>query len=112
HPNRPLWLKAVSRGLSTEKPLPKREKNLFTPMTPQQEKLLTKLKTWRNKQADIEGVEPAMIVTSPVLKEIAQRGPTTLEALRSIPLLRQWQITRYGEQLIKELSKSPISSGD
>lgn len=112
HRNRPLWLKAVSKGLSTENPLPKREKSLFTPLTPQQEKLLTKLKTWRNKQAEIEGVEPAMIVTSPVLKEIAQRGPSTLEALRSIPLLRQWQITRYGEQLIKELSKSPGSSGD
>ncbi len=112
HRNRPLWLKAVSKGLNTENPLPKREKTLFAPMTPQQEKLLTKLKTWRNKQAEAEGVEPAMVVTSPALKEIAQRGPATLEALRSIPLLRQWQITRYGEQLIKELSKSAVSQGE
>jgi ribonuclease D len=112
HRNRPLWLKALSKGLSTENPLPKREKNIFTPMTPQQEKLLTKLKTWRNKQAETEGVEPAMIVTSPVLKEIAQQGPRTLEALQSISLLRRWQITRYGAQLIKELSHAPSSSGN
>lgn len=102
--NRSLWLKTVAKGLTAADPLPKREKGSFSPMTPYQEKLLTKLKSWRNKQAEIEGVEPAMVVTSPVLKEIAQQAPADLQALQSIPSLRRWQIDRYGSQLLREIA--------
>lgn len=105
--NPSLWLNTIHKGLQAIQPLPKREKGLFSPMTPAQDKLFTRLKNWRNKEAEREGVEPAMIVTSYVLKEVAQKGPTTLEALGAIPSLRRWQIKRYGPALLKEVSSPP-----
>ncbi len=105
--NPALWLNAVSKGLTTTDPLPKTERNGTAPLTPDQERLLTRLKEWRNKQADKEGIEPAMVVTSGVLSEIAKRTPKSVEALREVSSLREWQIRRYGEQLLKEISTPP-----
>ncbi|HLG21397.1 MAG TPA: HRDC domain-containing protein [Candidatus Manganitrophaceae bacterium] len=107
HRNRSLWLQAVSTGLKKTDPLPKREKSRPEPMTPAQEKLLTKLKMWRNKQAEIEGVEPAMVLTTTVLKEIAVAKPATIEAIQSTPSLRRWQMNRYGAAILKEISNPP-----
>lgn len=104
--NPALWLSAVSRGLTTTDPLPKIERNGGAPLTPEQERLLTRLKEWRNKQAEQEGVEPAMVVTSGVLRDIVKRTPKSIEALREVASLRAWQIHRYGELLLKEISTS------
>lgn len=109
--NRALWLDAVSRGVKTTDPLPKREKNGFEPMTPDQEKALTRLREWRNRQAEAEGVEPAMVITSSALKEIVKQGPKSLEELSAMAPLRQWQIKRYGEPVLKELSRPSGASG-
>ncbi|TAK03463.1 MAG: ribonuclease D [Candidatus Manganitrophaceae bacterium] len=108
--NPPLWLNAVSKGLTTTDPLPKIERNGEAPLTPDQEKLLTRLKEWRNKQAEQEGIEPAMVITSGVLREIAKRTPKSAGALREVASLREWQIRRYGEPLLKEISTPPKPS--
>ncbi|WDT78348.1 MAG: HRDC domain-containing protein [Candidatus Manganitrophus sp.] len=105
--NPALWLNAVAKGLTTTDPLPKVERNGSAPFTPEQERLLTRLKEWRNKQAEQEGVEPAMVVTSGVLRDIAKRTPKSIEALREVASLREWQIHRYGELLIKEIFTPP-----
>lgn len=102
--NPTLWLSAVSRGLTTPEPLPKVERNGGAPLTPEQEKLLTRLREWRNKQAEQEEVEPAMVVTTGLLREIARQTPKTIDALQAITSLRQWQIRRYGEILLKEIA--------
>lgn len=108
--NPTLWLNAVSKGLTTTDPLPKIERNGEAPLTPDQEKLLTRLKEWRNKQAEQEGIEPAMVITSGVLREIAKRTPKSAGALREVASLREWQIRRYGEPLLKEISTPPKPS--
>ncbi|MBI3803890.1 MAG: ribonuclease D [Nitrospirae bacterium] len=102
--NPSLWLGAVARGLTTPDPLPKGERNGEAPLTPEQEKLLTRLREWRNKQAEQEALEPAMVITSGVLREIARYTPKTIEALQGISALRQWQIRRYGEPLLREIA--------
>ncbi|MFY9269813.1 MAG: HRDC domain-containing protein [Candidatus Manganitrophaceae bacterium] len=107
HPS--LWLEAVSKGLTTGEPLPKTERNGTVPLTADQEKRLTRLRGWRNRRAEEEGVEPAMVITSGVLEEVVRRMPETIEALRSIPSLRAWQIDRHGEALLRELT-SPVTS--
>lgn len=108
--NPALWLNAVSKGLTTTDPLPKTERNGGAPLTPDQDKLLTRLKEWRNRQAEQEGIEPAMVITSGVLREIAKRTPRSIEALQEVASLRGWQIRRYGEPLLQEITTPPKST--
>ncbi len=98
--NIPLWLAAIQKGIEANEPLPGRVKSQNPPLTSGQEKLLKVLKTWRNTQAETEKLEPAMVLTGNVLKEVARLKPKQMEDFESIPSMRQWQIKRYGEVLI------------
>ena len=105
--DRTLWIDAIKKGIVSTEPLPKKERKAgggSGPMTRFQQKLLVKLRLWRDKQAESEGVEPAMILTTPLLQEVAKKRPATIGALESIVPLRKWQIRHYGEQLIKEIA--------
>ncbi len=101
-----LWLEAIKKGLVCTEPLPKKERKAGggPPMTRYQQKLFIALRIWRDKQAQTEGVEPAMVLTTPLLQEICKKRPGTIAALESIVPLRKWQISHYGEQLIKEVT--------
>jgi len=104
------WLAATQAGLETNDPLPGRVKSNNGPLTNSQEKLLKALKIWRNKQAEDESLEPAMVLTSSVLKEVAREKPKNLESLASIPLIREWQIKRYGEGLLQAVHQKTNDS--
>ncbi len=105
--NKSLWLEAVTKGLTTEMPLPGRERRSAgqLSLTRDEEKLLVGLKAWRNKQAAVEGVEPSMVISSSTLKVIAREKPSTTGALDPILPLRKWQAQRYGSLLIQEISR-------
>ena len=109
-----VWLEAIAHGVTSNKPLAKKEKKTGggsgSPMTRYQQKLFLRLRLWRDKQAETEGVEPAMVLTTPAIAELAKKKPETIDALKSIPILRQWQISHYAEPLIEEIT-SFISSG-
>jgi len=106
------WLSAIKKGLETDTPLPGRIKRTHAPMassqaplTAAQEKTLKSLKGWRNRQAEKEELEPAMVLTGNALKEIVRRKPTTIEAFESIPMIRRWQTKRYGLFVLAELTR-------
>jgi ribonuclease D len=101
-----LWLEAIARGVTATEPLSKKERKSGggPPMTRYQQKLFINLRSWRDKQAETEGVEPAMVLTTPALAEVAKKRPSTIEVLKAIPILRKWQIAHYGEQLVKEVT--------
>ncbi len=102
-------LAAIAEGLASPLPETQRETTRGERMSPTRQKLFERLKLWRNRQAEHEGVEPAMVIPSPVLKEMAmRRGPVTLAMLSSPPLLRSWQIKRYGEALLQEMALPAI----
>lgn len=105
----PSWLAAIQNGIASEKPLPQKEKKRNTPMTISQQKLFARLRVWRDQQAKLDEVEAAMVLTTPLLKTIAKKRPVTISELASIPVLRKWQINRYGEKLTQEIAKSPGS---
>lgn len=105
----PMWLSAISKGLSSPLPLAGKEKRSGPPMTADLEKILKSLKSWRNALAEAEGLEPAMILTGNVLTEIIRQNPGSLEDLKEIPVIRAWQIRRYGENLLHEMEKAKNS---
>lgn len=104
--DRTQWIDAVRKGVTSIEPLPKKESKPGgeSSMTRTQQKLLVKLRSWRDKQAESEGVEQAMVLTTPLLQEISKKRPTTIAALDSMLSIRKWQIRHYGEQLIKEVA--------
>lgn len=104
------WLSAIQKGLETDEPLPPRVKSACPPLTTGQEKLLKALKAWRNTQAEAEGLEPAMVMTGGVLKEIARQKPKKGEDFNAVSQMRQWQIKRYGDPLLKEIRARKAST--
>jgi ribonuclease D len=104
----PIWLAAMEKGKQSSEPLPKRERRgaPSIAMTSSQQKLFAQFRVWRDQQARLEGVEAAMIMTTPLLQIISKRKPTTLEELKSVPILRKWQIDHYGEQVLKVVSSA------
>jgi len=105
-----LWLAAVAEGLAAPAPVPPPKPPSRAPPTPEQEKLLTQMIDWRNQQAAAEGVEQAMVVTSHALREIVREDVQCTADLT--PMLRQWQIRRYGAALMhmrSEWGRRPAS---
>ncbi len=105
----PIWLSAISKGLTTQVPLAAKERRVGPPMTADLEKILKSLKSWRNTLAEAEGLEPAMILTANVLTEVVRQNARSIEDLKAIPLIRTWQIHRYGESLLQEIVKAKNS---
>jgi ribonuclease D len=94
-----LWLSGVQRGLLSSTPLPRPERGVRTPMTMHQRAWFSRLQTWRANQAQREGVEPAMVISTETLREGVRQGAKTEEAMDQI--LHKWQISRYGAVLVR-----------
>jgi ribonuclease D len=98
------WLEAIRAGLTDTSPLPQRSGGRFEPFSGSQERLFARLREWRTAQSKAEGVEPAMILSSDQLKALARVWPKTLDGLLTVPGMRRWQQTRYGEALLRLLA--------
>jgi len=61
------------------------------------------LRAWRRKRATNRGVEPDVIISNSVLWLIAERAPTDLNALQAIDEMGEYQINKYGEELLAAL---------
>jgi len=59
------------------------------------------LRTWRRERAQKRGVEPDLIVSNDVLRQLAHHTPTTLEALDSVKGLGPWKRREYGVEIIE-----------
>lgn len=96
-----FWLSAIRQGLQDRTPLPSVQRGQSRPWTRAQKALFQKLREWRDAQAKSEGVEPAMVLSNRELGQLVYSWPKTPEELARLPFLRQWQVKRYGEELIK-----------
>lgn len=80
--------------------------------------LLQKLKDWRRKTANLEGVEPFRVFANKVLENITEMRPTNKEELMAIKGIRDRKFAKYGEKILtiindsaenSELSNAPIN---
>lgn len=83
----------------TPPPRPKRK-----PKTPADERF-ERLKKWRQQRASERGVEADVILGKRELLALADAGPTTREQLAATGALDAWQLGRYGDELLAELSE-------
>ena len=61
------------------------------------------LRGWRKKRAAALGVEPDIVLAKGTLMAVAQAAPNTIDDLRPIPELDDWERDRYGLQLLDAL---------
>jgi len=62
--------------------------------------LLQKLKDWRRRTANSEGIEPFRVFANKVLENIAEVKPANKEELMAIKGIRDKKFARYGKDIL------------
>jgi ribonuclease D len=75
------------------------------PADPFQVEVYTALREWRRDKAAAREVESDVIVPRESLWVIAERMPTTVDELTTIPGLGPWRLAMYGEEMLAVLAK-------
>ena len=79
--------------------------------------LLQKLKKWRRRTANSEGIESFRVFANKVLENIAEVKPANKEELMAIKGIRDKKYAKYGEEILALIigskdTKSPINSSN
>jgi ribonuclease D len=102
---------ALRRGRQDRRPLPPRKSGRNGPrLLPEHEDRYTALKSWRNRYAKEQELQPALVVSNTVLKCVAAAGPRDEDELAAVNGLRKWQRYEYGELLLSVLR--PVMDGE
>jgi ribonuclease D len=98
----------VSEGLADPTPLPTapaREPSAgSTPSALRSrdaERLLARLKEWRNEMVARDNVAPITVAANGLLREITRRAPRTFDELAAVPEIRAWQLEEHGAALVR-----------
>ena len=64
------------------------------------------LKEFRAARATERGVTPSVVLTNPLVEQLAAAPPADLEALGRVPSLGEKRVRLYGEALLKVLAEA------
>ncbi len=95
-------LRAVAKGDRAKLPPPPERQ---PPADPLVVDCYTTLREWRRNRAQERGVESDVILSRETLWALAERIPTTLEAMRDIPGLGPWKLDAYGNELLDVIKR-------
>jgi ribonuclease D len=98
-------LEAVERARAltdSERPA-KRRSPRRPPADPEVDSLVDRMKHARDREADDLGLDRGFLMPRQQLEEIASAHPSTLDQLRSLPSMRNWQVEAVGEPLLRAL---------
>jgi ribonuclease D len=96
--------RAVAVGLADETPLPAPAPS--TQRAPGQlrgpvaERLFGRLKEWRNRRMEEEGLPAVAVLSNGVLTAVARRAPRQVDELAEVEELRSWQRDAFGADLV------------
>ncbi|MFK7928244.1 MAG: ribonuclease D [Myxococcota bacterium] len=110
---------AVRAGQDDESPIPKPQKPK-KPRGPKPrltgrtaERAHEALKAWRNKLTKAHNdLSPVTVASNTVLKRIASARPTTIDELRDVQDVRNWQVNDFGEEILAVLDKVAPMGGE
>lgn len=90
-------LAAVERGREASPPRPPpRERGLGRA----ERERLDRIRAWRKQVAEAEGIEPDIVLGKDAMATVAEAAPTTADALRDCGALDDWELSRYGQQIL------------
>ncbi|TVP74718.1 MAG: hypothetical protein EA352_10115 [Gemmatimonadales bacterium] len=75
-------------------------------MEPEVDELFQRLRNVRNKTAGTLGIDRGAFLPNAVLQALAEARPDTMEGIRAIPDIRQWQVDVAGEDLLDALQNT------
>jgi len=65
---------------------------------------LKRLKSWREQQSAVQGLEPGVVAPNWLLEAVADAYPVSTKGLDGIAGMREWQKELYGQALLHELA--------
>lgn len=86
-------------------PHPPRERRGLGRPLPEVEELAEKLKAVRNVRAESLGLERGTLLPNGVLLDMARLAPSSIDELRQIPGIRNWQVEMVGDDLLRLLRR-------
>lgn len=72
-------------------------------MDREEEQLYERLRKWRMKKAEEEGLDPSHVIKRQVLVELAKKPPKSVEGIAKVAGVEPWQIESYGHEILKVL---------
>jgi superfamily II DNA helicase RecQ len=75
------------------------------PLTPDEDRVLTALKTWRTKESRSRKVSPFVVASNGCLEAIVRARPRSLEDLARIDGLGPVRVEQYGERFLKMVAE-------
>lgn len=81
-----------------------RPRTLTRPPSPQAEAAAGALRAWRLERSKADGVPAYVVLSDKHLEGIAERMPSTLEALRSCPGIGPAKLDAYGDEILEVLA--------
>lgn len=96
-------LDAITRGLAVpDDELPRFERGpRRPPLDAEFDARVERLKARRNQVAERLGLQPGVLCPNATLEAIARAAPQTVEEMRGLPGLREWQRKEFGGQLLE-----------
>jgi len=99
-------LEAIERGLAVpDRDLPAFQRAPRFRSDPEFEALLARLKTWRAGLAERLGLPAGLLAPNAILELAARKRPATLAELASLPNVRRWQVSAFGDELLGVLRR-------
>ena len=100
-------LAAIERGHEvSEDDLPKTKRAPKPKPDPSFERRLGRLKATRNAVAERFDLDPGVVCPNGTLEMIASKTPRTREELLELPVVREWQVNEFGEDLLKAVTET------
>jgi len=98
-------LGAVSKGLALpEEQLPRFPRQRKDEPADGTKERLKRLKSWREQQSSLLGLEPGVLAPNWLLESVADAYPVALDDLNTVAGMREWQKGLYGRDLLAELA--------
>lgn len=96
---------AVERGLAVpDEELPRFERGpRRPPPDPELDARIDRLKAKRNQLAEHYGLQPGVLCPNGTLEAIARANPQSIDEMKGIPGLREWQRREFGAELAEVL---------
>ena len=87
------------------KPAPRKKKEPSRLSGRAADRAMEALKNWRNDLTEQRGYTSHNVVSNSVLKRIASARPTTVEELRNVQDVRNWQAEEFGQLILDVLNE-------
>jgi len=98
-------LRAIIKGLALpEEDLPRFPRQRKEEPTDGTKERLKRLKSWREQQSSLLGLEPGVVAPNWLLESVADAYPLAPDDLNSVAGMRDWQKGLYGRDLLAELA--------